>query len=395
VTRQRAAKGDSGFVAALPLQSIAMFAAIGPLSASLGLVGNAKKAVDVFKEMANVPDEGLLLWNLLDATSAPLELSSRLAARHETLPYIESAVAITRRTIGRCEQLLQRGEEEEDDRPQSGESWAAWFAQKKGGVERRVLVPQLCQNLQMCQQALQLGLTSIQLEFGPGSANPPFRLLPAAVDAARTLIESFEMKRCSRKLLFCAELWELAGSATRKAGADWSAHGLAQVWLRLHAEVLCLELTHLEQDDEEGDDGEGEGGGAAADVGGLAEGVGALRLGDQQPATASETFLTLALDDEIVFERSTLGGIVGSEMCGSAREASSLAYKLSGSSAAAAAAAAAAASGGGGGGEMPAAATPQRRGQATALRFLPTCQDRISAEIVEILIQLCAMKRGT
>ncbi len=63
-----------------------MFAAIGPLSASLGLVSNAKKAVDVFKEMVNVPDEGILLWRLLDATSAPLELSEQLATRQQTMP---------------------------------------------------------------------------------------------------------------------------------------------------------------------------------------------------------------------------------------------------------------------------------------------------------------------
>eukprot|EP01043_Picozoa_sp_COSAG02_P018448 COSAG02_NODE_861_length_16429_cov_75.930680_19_plen_90_part_00 len=68
-----------------------MFAAVGPLSASLGLVSNAKKAVDVFKEMTNVPDEGILLWRLLDSTSAPLELSEQLAARQETMPCLLDA----------------------------------------------------------------------------------------------------------------------------------------------------------------------------------------------------------------------------------------------------------------------------------------------------------------
>ena len=157
-------------------------------------------------------------------------------------------MAITRRTIARCEQLLQRGEDEEDDRPESGEGWASWFSQKKGGVERRILVPQLCQNLQMCQQALQLGLTSIHVEFGPGSVTgAPFRLLPEAVDSARVLVEAFEMKRCSRQLLFNAEFWELAASATRKAGADWSNLGVAQISLRLQGDLLCLEVASLEQ----------------------------------------------------------------------------------------------------------------------------------------------------
>ena len=345
-----------------------MWAAVGPLSASLGLVSNAKRAVDVFKEMTHVPDEGVLLWRLLDATSAPLELSTHLATRHATMPHIEAAVAITRQTIGRCEQLLQRGEEEDDSRPESGDGWAAWFSQKKGGVERRVLVPQLCQNLQMCQQALQLGLTAIQVEFGPGSVtNAPFRLLDEAVDVARALIESFEMKRCSRQLLFHAEVWELAASATRKAGADWSSHGLAQISLRLQNELLCLEVVCLDHQTEADASGHSE-----PEIRELSAAVNALnvRQSDQLPAT--EAHRMVVLDDDLVFERHTLAGIVGNEMCSGTRHASSLAYKLSGPTAG--------------------ASTP-RRSQATALRFVPSCGG-ISAEIVEVLVQLCAMKQG-
>ena len=274
-------------------------------------------------------------------------------------------MAITRRTVGRCEQLLQRGEEEDDDRPESGEGWASWLSQKKGGVERRVLVPQLCQNLQMCQQALQLGLTSIHVEFGPGSVTcAPFRLLPEAVDSARVLVESFEMKRCSQQLLFNAEFWELAASATRKAGADWSNLGVAQISLRLQGDLLCLEVASLEQLSKESDrDGE---------VANLAAGVEALDLRQSEQQPDAEAHRMLVLDDDIVFERNTLGGIVGSEMCSGAREASSLAYKLSGSAAG--------------------AATP-RRSQATALRFIPSCEG-VSAEMVEALVQLCSMKQG-
>lgn len=122
-------------------------------------------------------------------------------------------------------------------------------------------MPQLCQNLQMCQQALQLALTAIQVEYGPGSANSPFRLLPAAVDAACSIIKNFEMGRCSRQLLFNCALYELAGSATRKAGSDWSSRGLGQCFLKLEgepgAELICLELTQLEPDDDDDDSDEG------------------------------------------------------------------------------------------------------------------------------------------
>lgn len=348
-----------------------MLAALGPLSASLGLVSNAKKAVDVFKEMSqDVPDEGFLLWRLLDATSVPLELSTQLATRHATMPYIEAAVAITRRTIARCEQLLERGEEEADDRADGGESWASWFSQKKGGVERRVLVPQLCQNLQMCQQALQLGLSAIQVEFSGCITCPPFRLLPEVVDTARVLIESFEMQRCSRRLLFNADIWEHAASATRKAGADWCSRGLAQVWLKLQDDMLCLEMISLEQLLEESSEPEGSG------VGALAAGVKALGLQSKQQINI-EANLMLVLNDDIVFERGTLGAIVGAEMCGDARDASSLAYKVSGSASA-------------GGGSN--AVSPRSR--ESALRFIPACEG-ISAEMVEVLVQFCAMKQGS
>lgn len=298
----------------------------------------------------------------------PVPIGLLVKARIGRSRYIEAAVAITRRTIGRCQQLLQDGEEEDDDRPENGEGWASWFSQKKGGVERRVLVPQLCQNLQMCQQALQLGLTAIQVEFGPGAVTgAPFRLLPEAVDAARALVGKFEMKRCSRQLLFNAEFWELAASATRKAGADWSNHGVAQISLRLQDDLLCLEVVSLELSEESDGAAEGD-----SEVASLAAGVETMGLRQSEQQLGAEVQRVLVLDDEIAFERNTLGGIVGSEMCSSAREASSLAYKLSGSATA--------------------TATP-RRSQATALRFIPSCEG-ISAEIVEVLVQLCSMKHG-
>ena len=351
-----------------------MLAAIGPISASLGLVSNAKKAVDAFKDLASdsLPDEGFILWRLLDSTAPALELCTKLASRHETLPYVESAVAITRRTILRCEQLLQRGEEEDDERPESAASWASWFEHKKGGVARSKLVPQLCQNLQMCQQALQLALTAIQVEYGPGSANPPFKLLPAAVDRARSLIESFEMGRCSRQLLFSCALYELAGSATRKAGADWSSRGIGQCFLKLEQDKLCLELTRLEPDEDAGEGGVDE----------LAAGVDGLRLlpgggGSVAGGSGGRPHQKLVLDDEIVFERSSLGAIIGAEMCSTTREAASLAYKLSGSIC------------------QTAAGTPRGgRAMATAAQFIPAGEG-ISAETIEALVQLCAMKKGS
>jgi hypothetical protein len=57
--------------------------------------------------------------------------------RHVTLPIVDSAVELCRYTYGKCEELLQR-DEDEDARPEDASSWRAWFEHKKNGVSRCV-----------------------------------------------------------------------------------------------------------------------------------------------------------------------------------------------------------------------------------------------------------------
>jgi hypothetical protein len=59
--------------------------------------------------------------------------------RHATLPMVDSAVELCRYTYGKCEELLQR-DEDEDARPEDASSWRAWFEHKKNGVSRYVPV---------------------------------------------------------------------------------------------------------------------------------------------------------------------------------------------------------------------------------------------------------------
>ena len=341
-------------MAAMPL--------IKGLGATLGLANNAKRAVDILKELGNVPEEGYLLWRLLDATSPALELAVELACRHETLRYVESAVAMTQRTIQRCEQVLQREEEEGDERPEDAASWSTWFAVKKGGVERRVLVKTLCENLSMCQQALQLGLMAVQVEFGPCRTQAPFQLLPDVVEAAKTMLESFEMGRCDHQLLCVAQLWELAASSTRQAGADWSERGLFQCSLHLDAGRLTLQLVGLDEGPEE----EG--------VEAVSDGLQGLSVHASGSAGLPDRQL-LALDEGSCFERSTLGAIVGEECLSSRRDSAALAYKVSG-------------------GAADASATPRSRALSTALRFLPAGSG-VSAEVCETVVAFCRMKGGS
>lgn len=114
---------------------------------------------------------------------------------------------------------------------------------------------------------------------------------------------------------------------------------------------------------------------------------------------AGRSYQMLRLDEEIVFERSSLGAIVGPEMCSTTREAASLAYRIAGSTVTP--------------GETPRGYTGKPHhtltsrpplmkcrvvvaggGMATAALFIPA-GGGISAETVELLAQLCAMKKGS
>ena len=53
----------------------------GPL---LNFAISTKKATDVLAEMKELPGEGYVLWKMMQCTSAPLNICTELAARHET-----------------------------------------------------------------------------------------------------------------------------------------------------------------------------------------------------------------------------------------------------------------------------------------------------------------------
>ena len=75
-----------------------------------------------------------------------------------------------------------------------------------------------------------------------------------------------------------------------------------------------------------------------------------------------------------LFERSTLGAIVGEECLSSRRDSAALAYKVVGGA--------------------DASATPRSRALSTALRFLPAGSG-VSAEVCETVVAFCRMKGGS
>jgi hypothetical protein len=69
-----------------------------------------------------------------------------------TLLQVESAVELCRYTFAKCEEILERDEAEEDERPEDASSWGKWFDHKKNGISRRQAVKEMLVKISYCQQ---------------------------------------------------------------------------------------------------------------------------------------------------------------------------------------------------------------------------------------------------
>jgi hypothetical protein len=390
------------------------FAAVGAASSLIGFALNTKRAADTLREMAQHPgaSDGYVLWQLIESTAAPLELATELAARHRTAPLVGAAVALTRHTLGECERLFEEEraedggggggsdgvEEGHGTQSDSDESWMAWLAQKKDGVERRDLVKELCRRLGMGQQALQLGLQAVALRYPraglAGSHQQPFSYLPAAVETARVVIEEFECGRTRCRRLFLAQHWVFASSATRHDSREWRDQGIVDVSLVLTAEDrLALKLTETaaadDDDDDDTDRAVGSGGGHRSRRTGavdMAARMAALSVhgtdappedgpshDPQQLLRGQRGGVEVVLGGEDATtscRRGPIAGFIGEESC----------PDESGS-------------GGAGGGalayQLVSASAP------FCLRFIPASKPSgVSAEVFEVLVCLCARKAG-
>ena len=374
---------------------------VGPL---LNFAISTKKATDVLAEMKELPGEGYVLWKMMQCTEVPLNICTELAARHETLPYVEAAVALTRRTIVDCERLLESNDSE-DERPECAASWLSWFGEKKDGIERRQLVKEVCSRLAMSQQALQLALQAVAFRF-PGAAQhqqwDSFRYLPAAVSRAVELVVQFEMGRRPRQRLCFARRWAHAGSATRRAAMDWCSTGLVEVELVLtttagavvgtaaaagdgaaqqqHRFALLLTSAEGEEDEDHsgGDSGGEPGNSAPQSKHEVAEHLAGLTI-SAAPAAASSAAAAegtqFLLGEDLSFQRGPLGGFVGHDtLCSDtggdnevAGGANALAWSLQGAG---------------------------QRQQQCCLALVAGASDGVSAESIEALVALLCYLPG-
>eukprot|EP00283_Hemiselmis_rufescens_P002910 CAMPEP_0173423930 /NCGR_PEP_ID=MMETSP1357-20121228/4022_1 /TAXON_ID=77926 /ORGANISM="Hemiselmis rufescens, Strain PCC563" /LENGTH=395 /DNA_ID=CAMNT_0014387093 /DNA_START=111 /DNA_END=1299 /DNA_ORIENTATION=- len=243
------------------------------LKGAVDVVINTKKAVDFLKNMSQAEEDGFYLWRMLDALSPAMSIALSLRRRHVTLRHVESAVEVCRYTWARCEEILERDGGEDDDRPDDADSWSRWFDVKKKGVTRRQAVKDMLGHISMCQNTLQLSLTTVVLAVQNHHVRPraAFRYIPAAQEMAVSIIQEFEFGRIGSSGMSVAvgEVQRLENSSTRAKQQDgghryWKPRGSRDVRLMLSKEgEFSLEFRKMktvvlagdsDSEDEEGGD---------------------------------------------------------------------------------------------------------------------------------------------
>jgi hypothetical protein len=206
---------------------------------------NVKKFRDLCCETENTPEQIRLLWLMVDATVEPLRLCVDLAKRFHTQPLVENAVSLARYVIAECERSLARDDDSDDDMPKEG--WKKWWSKKAEKVE----IGNLCNRVSMSQQALQLALAAVAASaLQRTSLCQPFRFIPDAMEAARTVVEEFEMGRVpGGRLLAAGCVFRNTPRSAAKSGQNpcvWEECGEKAVrlkWSDGHFSV-CLEDAH-------------------------------------------------------------------------------------------------------------------------------------------------------
>ena len=153
---------------------------------------------------------------------------------------------MARYVIAECERSLTRDDDDDDDEvPKEG--WKNWWSKKAEKVE----IGSLCNRVSMSQQALQLALAAVAASaLQRTSLCQPFRFIPDAMEAARTVVEEFEMGRVpAGRVLAAGCVFRNTPRSAAKSGQNpcvWEECGEKAVLLKWndgHFSV-CLEDAH-------------------------------------------------------------------------------------------------------------------------------------------------------
>eukprot|EP00906_Rhabdomonas_costata_P035329 RCo049637 len=241
--------------------------AVALVSTMVTVATTTKRAVDLLRGFQDLPEEGFFLWKLLDCLTEPLQLCLRLQRRFEAVRVVGPAVTLTQKTVARCEVVLARDTDEDDERPDSQVAWGRWLNHHKEGLTRRQALPELIQKLHICAQVLQLAIQTVQLQCPESRRGPkaPFLFLPEAVEEAHRIVLDFEFGRHSEFKLSVGSVCHLRRSHGGGADQTWVCCGLQLITLRwsesdkgFNLEFQRLRESDAEPPDDDGSDSDGE-----------------------------------------------------------------------------------------------------------------------------------------
>eukprot|EP01065_Artemidia_motanka_P051624 TRINITY_DN9132_c1_g1_i2.p1 TRINITY_DN9132_c1_g1~~TRINITY_DN9132_c1_g1_i2.p1 ORF type:complete len:361 (+),score=111.62 TRINITY_DN9132_c1_g1_i2:71-1084(+) len=176
-----------------------------PLMLGVSAVQNAGKVVGFLQGLQKVQKtiadpsvvELVSLWRSLETVNASLEMAVHLHARCLTHRLVDAAITQTRAVVSEVEDVLCRGMDADDDRPDSDESWRRWLSTRKQTAQLNQKIPQVQSRLDSAAHMLTLALTTVSAcvqEEGrmPGA---PLRFVRAAFDHAYSLFTTVKIGR--------------------------------------------------------------------------------------------------------------------------------------------------------------------------------------------------------
>ena len=227
--------------------------ALAAAGTAFSLVSNAKRAVDLLKQVHGAPDEARFLRRLVDGMVPVLAVAREIGSRECAIGVVGPALDLWAEVLGDCARALERirddgGDGDGDDGSGSGGgtiSTSAWMSQRDA-------ITALSDRVAKSQGVLHLCLSALAFKAPGFHVKAPFRFIPSVVMRAHDLLLEFEFGRRSRdeplRLCFGSLARRTRGSSVRRSGPEttWEhlAHGV-EVTLAIddRTQACLLSLT--------------------------------------------------------------------------------------------------------------------------------------------------------
>ena len=188
--------------------------ALAVAGTAFSLVSNAKKAVDILRDVSEAGSEAKFLSKLVSASLPAIAVAKALANRQDAIEVLGPALDLFSETLAECDHVLDRYSDEDEDEANaqiggraagsgsaSSEKWNKWFRKKKDGVSKRDLLVSICTRIQSAHQLLQLCLSTLNFKSPGFSLEKPFVFQPLVISKAHDFILEYEYGRVSQQTI--------------------------------------------------------------------------------------------------------------------------------------------------------------------------------------------------